>query len=83
MPRRRMHGTVVSNRMDQTAVVRVERLKAHPLYRKVMRLHRKYMAHDETNEAQIGDEVVIEECRPMSRHKRWQIVEWVRRGDAQ
>jgi small subunit ribosomal protein S17 len=83
MPRRRLQGTVVSSRMDKTVVVRVERLKAHPLYRKVMRLHRKYMAHDQGNEARIGDEVVIEECRPLSRHKRWQIVEWVRRGDTQ
>ena len=81
MPRRRLQGTVVSNEMDKTAVVRVERLKAHPLYRKVMRLHRKYMAHDEDNAAQAGDEVVIEECRPMSRHKRWRIVEFVRRGE--
>ena len=81
MPRRRLQGTVVSNRMDQTAVVRVERLKAHPLYRKVIRLHRKYMAHDADNTAAVGDEVVIEECRPLSRHKRWQIVAWVRRGE--
>lgn len=83
MPRRRLQGTVVSNAMDRTAVVRVERLKAHPLYRKVIRLHRKYMAHDPDNTAGVGDEVVIEECRPLSRHKRWQIVEWIRRGDAQ
>jgi small subunit ribosomal protein S17 len=81
MPRRRLQGTVVSNRMDRTAVVQVERLKAHPLYRKVLRLHRKYMAHDADNAALPGDEVVIEECRPMSRHKRWQIVEWIRRGE--
>jgi small subunit ribosomal protein S17 len=67
--------------MDKTAVVRVERLKAHPLYRKVIRLHSKYMVHDEQNEARIGDEVVIEECRPMSRRKRWRIVDYVRRGE--
>jgi small subunit ribosomal protein S17 len=82
MPRRRLQGTVVSNRMDKTVVVRVERLKAHPIYRKVMRLHRRYMAHDEANEAQIGDAVVIEECRPLSRRKRWQVVERVQRGAA-
>jgi len=82
MPRRQLQGTVVSDRMDKTAVVRVERLKAHTVYRKVMRLHRKYMAHDESNEARVGDQVIIEECRPLSRHKRWQIVEWVRRGGA-
>jgi len=76
-----LHGTVVSNKADKTAVVRIERLKAHPLYRKVIRLHSRYMAHDEENEARIGDEVVIEECRPMSRRKRWRIVEFVRRGE--
>jgi small subunit ribosomal protein S17 len=81
MPRRQLHGTVVSNKADKTAVVRIERLKAHPLYRKVIRLHSRYMAHDEENEARIGDEVVIEECRPMSRRKRWRIVEFVRRGE--
>ena len=81
MPKRRLQGTVVSNKMDSTAVVRVERMKAHPLYRKVIRLHKRYMAHDADNAAQIGDVVVIEECRPMSRHKRWSIVEWVRKGD--
>ena len=80
MTRRQLQGTVVSNKMDKTAVVRVERLKAHPLYRKVMRLHRKFMAHDAENAAQIGDEVIIEECRPLSRHKRWQIVAVVRRA---
>ena len=81
MPTRQLHGTVVSNRMDKTAVVRVERLKAHPLYRKVIRLHSRYMVHDEENEARIGDEVVIEECRPMSRRKRWRIVDYVQRGE--
>ena len=81
MPRRRMQGTVVSDDMNKTAVVLVERMKAHPLYRKVIRRHKRYMAHDESNEARKGDVVVIEECRPVSRRKRWQIVEWVRRGD--
>jgi len=80
MPRRQLEGTVVSNKMDKTAVVRVERRKAHPLYRKVMRLHKRYKAHDEANEAHPGDVVVIEECRPMSREKRWTIVAWVSRG---
>jgi small subunit ribosomal protein S17 len=67
--------------MDRTAVVRVERLKAHPLYRKVIRRHKRYQAHDENNEARLGDVVVIEECRPMSKHKRWRIVDWVRREE--
>ncbi|MCE7937218.1 MAG: 30S ribosomal protein S17 [Chloroflexi bacterium CFX6] len=80
MPRRRLKGTVLSNGMDKTAVVQIERMKAHPLYHKVIRRRKKYMAHDEANEAQLGDIVVIEECRPLSRHKRWQIVEWIKRG---
>jgi small subunit ribosomal protein S17 len=82
MPRRQLQGTVVSTQMDKTAVVLVERMKAHPLYRKVIRRHKRYMAHDDGNEARAGDVVVIEECRPLSRHKRWQIVRWVERGEA-
>jgi len=82
MPRRRLQGTVVSNKMDKTAVILVERMKAHPLYHKVIRLHKRYMAHDEANAAQPGDQVIIEECRPLSRNKRWQIVAFLHRGDA-
>lgn len=81
MPKRRLQGTIVSDKMDKTAVVRVERITQHPLYRKVMRRHSKYKAHDEANEARVGDRVVIEECRPMSRDKRWTIVEWLERGE--
>lgn len=81
MPRRRLKGTVLSNKMDKTAVVQVERIKAHPLYHKVIRRRKHYMAHDETNAAKIGDVVLIEECRPQSRHKRWQIVSWITGGE--
>jgi len=80
MPRRRLQGTVVSDKMDKTAVVRVETVKAHPLYHKVMRRHKRYKAHDEANEAHVGDVVVIEECHPVSREKCWRIVDWVQRG---
>jgi len=80
MPRRRLKGTVLSNAMDKTAVVQVERMKAHRLFHKVIRRRKHYMAHDENNEASLGDVVVIEECRPLSRHKRWLIVEWLKRG---
>jgi small subunit ribosomal protein S17 len=82
MPRRQLQGTVVSDKMDKTAVVQVVRLTHHPLYRKVIRRHKKYKAHDENNEARVGDVVVIEECRPISREKRWRVVEWMQRGDA-
>ena len=81
MPRRRLQGTIVSDKMDKTVVVRVDRLRAHPMYHKVIRTARRYKAHDEENAARIGDVVVIEECRPMSREKRWRIVEWLKRGE--
>jgi len=79
MPRRRLTGTVVSDKMTKTAVVRVETLKPHPLYHKVVRRHKRYKAHDEGNEAHVGDVVIIEECRPLSRDKTWRIVEWLKR----
>jgi small subunit ribosomal protein S17 len=67
--------------MDKTVVVRVERRKAHPLYRKVISRHQRYKVHDDENEAKVGDLVVIEECPPISREKHWRIVEWRRRGE--
>jgi small subunit ribosomal protein S17 len=68
-------GRVTSDKMDKTVVVRVERLKRHPLYGKVVRLHKKYKAHDEQNSAKIGDMVKIIESRPVSKEKRWALVE--------
>ena len=82
MPRRQLQGTVVSDRMDKTAVVSVERTKMHKLYRKVIRRHSKYHVHDPANEARVGDVVVLEECRPISKNKRWRIVEFLRRSEA-
>ncbi len=79
--RRRMVGRVTSNKMDKTAVVAVETIKQHPLYRKTIRTTKKYKAHDPNNQAQIGDVVRIEETRPLSKEKRWIIVEWLRRGE--
>ena len=73
-------GTVVSDRMDKTIVVSVERMSRHALYKRVMRLTSRFKAHDEENEARIGDLVRIEEARPMSATKRWRLVEVVRRG---
>ncbi len=66
-------GVVVSDKMDKTIVVRVERQFTHPLYKKTVRVHKKFMAHDEKNDAKIGDKVVIEEFRPLSRKKRWNL----------
>jgi small subunit ribosomal protein S17 len=74
-----MTGTVVSDKMEKTAVVRVETLKPHPLYHKVVRRHKRYKAHDEANEAHTGDVVIIEECKPLSKDKTWRIVEWLER----
>jgi len=73
-------GRVVSDRMDKTIVVSVERLTRHRLYKRVIRLTTKFKAHDETNEAHIGDTVRIEESRPLSATKRWRLVEIVQRA---
>ncbi|RME70823.1 MAG: 30S ribosomal protein S17 [Chloroflexi bacterium] len=68
-------GRVTSDKMDKTIVVRVERMKRHPLYGKVVRYHKKYKAHDEENRAKEGDLVKIIESRPLSKEKRWALVE--------
>lgn len=68
-------GRVTSDKMDKTIVVQVDRLKRHTLYGKVMRFHKKYKAHDENNMAKIGDVVKIIESKPMSKEKRWALVE--------
>ena len=67
-------GRVVSDKMDKTIVVSVERLARHRLYKRVIRLTTKFKAHDETNEAHVGDTVLIEESRPLSATKRWRLV---------
>jgi small subunit ribosomal protein S17 len=66
--------------MDKTIVVSVERLRRHPVYKRVVRLSSKFKAHDEENKARVGDTVRIEESRPLSREKRWSVVEIVARG---
>jgi small subunit ribosomal protein S17 len=73
-------GRVVSDRMDKTIVVSVERLARHPLYKRVIRLTTKFKAHDETNDARIGDTVLIEESRPLSATKRWKLVSIIQRA---
>src|SRR5574338_684417 len=74
-------GTVVSNKMDKTVVVRIDRYKRHRLYGKTLRETRRYKAHDEKNECNLGDIVRISETRPLSREKRWRVVEIITRGD--
>jgi small subunit ribosomal protein S17 len=74
MPKRVLSGVVVSDKMDKTIVVRVDRRVMHPLYKKYIRQSKRYAAHDEDNRFKTGDQVRIEECRPLSRRKRWSVV---------
>ena len=76
-------GRVVSDRMDKTIVVSVERLARHRLYKRVIRLTKKFKAHDESNDAKIGDTVLIEESRPLSATKRWRLVSVLQRAGEQ
>ena len=78
--RRSVTGRVVSDKMDKTIVVSVERLRRHPIYKRVVRLSSKFKAHDQENSARVGDTVRIEESKPLSREKRWSVVEIVARG---
>ena len=73
-------GRVVSDKMDKTIVVSVERLARHPLYKRVIRLTTKFKAHDELNDAHTGDTVMIEESRPLSATKRWRLIKVVQRA---
>ncbi len=73
-------GRVVSDKMDKTIVVSVERMTRHPLYKRVIRLTTKFKAHDEANEARVGDTVLIEESRPLSATKRWRLVSVITRA---
>jgi small subunit ribosomal protein S17 len=68
-------GIVVSNKMEKTAVVLVESRYAHPIYKKTLKTSKRFLVHDELNECNLGDQVVISETRPMSRNKRWMIKE--------
>ena len=74
MPKRILQGVVVSDKMDKTVTVQVERRFKHTLYKKFIRRSKKYAAHDETNAVKVGDLVKIQECRPMSKRKKWEVV---------
>lgn len=78
--RKIISGTVVSNRMDQTAVVQVQRRFAHPVYKKYVSKRVKFKVHDEKNDLNIGDTVRIVETRPLSKDKRWRLLEILERG---
>ncbi|MGH7772820.1 MAG: 30S ribosomal protein S17 [Candidatus Binatia bacterium] len=78
--RKERKGVVTSNRMEKTVVVSVERMVMHPKYRKRLKRQTKVKVHDEKNECQIGDRVLIIECRPLSREKRWRVAEVLKRA---
>ena len=74
MPKRILQGVVVSDKNEKTVVVKVERRFAHPLLRKTVRRSKRYQAHDESNQVNIGEQVSIEECAPISKSKCWTVV---------
>jgi small subunit ribosomal protein S17 len=76
-----LQGAVVSNKMDKTVVVAVERTMKHRLYKKTMRKTKRYKAHDERNECQVGDVVRITECRPLSKEKSFRVVQILERAE--
>lgn len=78
--KRQMVGTVVSNKADKTVTVLVERLVKHKIYHKIMRRRNKFAAHDDRNDCQIGDKVLITESRPLSKTKRWRVVKIVEKA---
>ncbi len=74
MPKRVMQGVVVSDKGNQTVIVRIDRSYAHPLLKKTVRKSKRYSAHDPENKFKVGDNVKIEECRPISKTKRWHVL---------
>jgi small subunit ribosomal protein S17 len=74
MPVKEEIGIVVSNKMQKTIVVKIESRYSHPIYSKIMTKTKRYLAHDEFGECHIGDQVLVQECRPLSKRKRWKLV---------
>lgn len=75
MPKKQLKGNIISNKMQKTVTVRVERLKEHKKYKRRFRLHKNYKAHVENSgDYEVGDKVVIEESRPMSKDKKWKVI---------
>lgn len=79
MPKRKFVGIVVSDKMQKTVTVKVEKIKRHPLYKKTFKVHKKYHAHDPF-QCKVGDKVLIEECRPLSKTKRWRVIKILERA---
>ena len=81
--KRKIEGIVVSDKMNKTVVVDVWRFKKHPLYHKILKDSKHFKAHDENNEAKIGDKVIIEETRPLSKDKRWKVIKIVKKNQGE
>ena len=75
MPVKQQIGIVISNKMQKTIVVKIENRYSHPIYSKILVKTKKYLAHDELEECNIGDQVLVQECKPLSKRKRWKLVE--------
>ncbi len=75
MAKKRFQGVVTSDKMDKTIVVKINRIKVHPIYKKRYQVSKKYKVHDQKNEAKIGDQVIFKECRPLSKDKKWRLIE--------
>ena len=80
MPKRQLTGKIISDKMQKTVVVNVERIKEHAKYKKRYRISKKYKAHAESGEYKIGDKVIIEECRPISKDKKWRVIKKISSG---
>lgn len=74
MPVKQQVGIVISNKMQKTIVVKIENRYSHPIYSKTLIKSKKYLAHDELEKCKIGDQVIVQECRPLSKRKRWKLV---------
>lgn len=74
MAKKQLQGIITSDKMEKTVVVRVERIKQHPIYKRRFRVSKNYKAHDEKKEYKTGDRVIIEECQPISKEKHWKVI---------
>ena len=74
MAKKQLKGKVISDKMQKTVVVEVERIKENPKYKRRYKIHKKYKAHDEKEKYKVGERVIIEECRPLSKDKKWKVI---------
>ena len=74
MPKKQLTGTIISDKMQKTVVVKTERVKEHAKYKRRFRIHKNYKAHVESGEYKTGEKVVIEECKPLSKDKKWKVI---------